>query len=260
MSGSKLLDDPFTRTAPDADQQRARSGADQPLGLTVHTLPSPARAMDDEVRRTGTGRWKMLAVLLVCAAPVLASYFTFYVLRPEGRRNFGELIDPQRPLPEQGVRSLSGQSSSLKALKGQWLLLSVANAACDEACSRHLYLQRQLREGLGKDKERVDWVWLIPDAAPVPDQLLPALKDATVLRVDGRALSDWLAPASGHQLAEHLYLVDPLGNWMMRFPANLDLASAAKVKRDLERLLRASNSWDQPGRVAVTQAGAEHAR
>jgi len=194
---------------------------------------------------------------------VVASYLTFYVLRPEGRRNFGELIDPQRPLPAQAVVSLSGQTSSLKALKGQWLLLSVAGAACDEVCSRHLYLQRQLREGLGKDKERVDWVWLIPDAAPVPDQLLPALKDATVLRVDGQALSDWLAPASGYQLTEHLYLVDPLGNWMMRFPANLDLASAAKVKRDLERLLRASNSWDQPGRVAAaaaTAAGAEHAR
>jgi hypothetical protein len=41
----------------------------------------------------------MLAVLLVCAAPVIASYFTYYVVRPEGRRNYGELIDPQRPLP-----------------------------------------------------------------------------------------------------------------------------------------------------------------
>ncbi|MBA3057041.1 MAG: hypothetical protein KJ614_06880 [Gammaproteobacteria bacterium] len=228
--------------------------------MTVHTLPSPARAMDAEVRRTGSGRWKMLAVLLVCAAPVLASYFTFYVIRPEGRRNFGELIDPQRPLPEQNVLSLSGQTSSLQALKGQWLLLSVANAACDELCGRHLYLQRQLREGLGKDKDRVDWVWLIPDAGPVPDQLLPALKDATVLRVDRQALSDWLAPAGGHQLAEHLYLVDPLGNWMMRFPANLDLASAAKVKRDLTRLLRASNSWDKPGRAIVAEVGVDDAR
>ncbi len=260
MSGFKLLDDSFTRAAPDASPQRAIGPADQPLGLTVHTLPSPARAMDAEVRRTGSGRWKMLAVLLVCAAPVLASYFTFYVLRPEGRRNFGELIDPQRPLPAQSVLSLSGQTSSLKALKGQWLLLSVANAACDELCSRHLYLQRQLREGLGKDRARVDWVWLIPDTGPVPDQLRPALKDATVLRVDRQALTDWLAPGDGHQLAEHLYLVDPLGNWMMRFPANLDLAKAAKVKRDLERLLRASNSWDKPGRVAVAEVGVDDAR
>ena len=260
MSGSKLLDDSFTRAAPDAAQRWATGSGDQPLGLTVHTLPSPARAMDAEVRRTGAGRWKMLAVLLVCATPVLASYFAFYVIRPEGRRNFGELIDPQRPLPEQTAVSLSGQTSSLTALKGQWLLLSVANGACDDVCSRHLYLQRQLREGLGKDKDRVDWVWLIPDATPVPAQLLPALKEATVLRVDGQALSNWLTPASGHQLAAHLYLVDPMGNWMMRFPANLDLANVGKVKRDLERLLRASNSWDQAGRVAVTELGVKNAR
>ena len=260
MSGSKLLDDSFTRAAPEASQHRANGHGDQPLGLTVHSLPSPARVMDAQARRTTTGRWKMLAVLLVCAAPVLASYLTFYVLRPEGRRNFGELIDPQRPLPEQTVVSLSGQTSSLKALKGQWLLLSVANGACDEVCSRHLYLQRQLREGLGKDKERVDWVWLISDATPVPERLLPAVKDALVLRADRQALSNWLEPARGHQLAEHLYLIDPLGNWMMRFPANLDLASAAKVKRDLERLLRASNSWDQAGRAPLTERRGESAK
>jgi hypothetical protein len=113
-----------------------------------------------------------------------------------------------------------------------------------------LYLQRQLREALGKDKDRVDWVWLVPDDAPVPAGLLPALKEATVLRVPPAGLSAWLTPVAGHQLAEHLYLVDPMGNWMLRFPADLDISSAAKARRDLDRLLRASASWDQPGRPA----------
>ena len=240
MSGFKLLDDSSRRAASEA--------GDQPLGLTVHSLPSPVRALENDERRTGRGRWQMLVVFLVCAAPVVASYFMYYVVRPEGRRNFGELIDPQRPLPDQVGTRLSGQSASLKALKGQWLLLSVAGGACDEACERHLYLQRQLREGLGKERDRVDWVWLIPDQAPVPDKLLPALKDATVLRVAPEVLSAWLRPSDGHQLAEHLYLVDPMGNWMLRFPAQLDMADAAKAKRDLERVLRASASWDQAGR------------
>lgn len=207
--------------------------------------------MAADAQRSRNGRWKMLAVFLVCAAPVLASYFTYYVVRPEGRRNFGELIEPQRPLPDQPGVSLSGQAGPLTALKGQWLLLSVAGGACDEACSRHLYLQRQLRESLGKDKDRLDWVWLVSDTDAVNDKLLPALKDATVLRVAPGVLSAWLAPASGHQLAEHLYLVDPMGNWMLRFPAELDIAGASKAKRDLERVLRASASWDQPGRPAA---------
>lgn len=190
----------------------------------------------------------MLGVLLICAAPVVASYLTYYVIRPEGRRNYGELIDPQRTVPSLGATALDGTVVSLPSLKGQWLLVSVAGGDCDPSCQKHLYLQRQLRESLGKDKDRVDWVWLVNDSAKVPAELVPALQQATVLRVDPTALSGWLAPASGHQIAEHLYVVDPMGNWMMRFPAAMDTAGAAKAKRDLERLLRASSSWDEPGR------------
>jgi hypothetical protein len=61
-------------------------------------------------------------------------------------------------------------------------------------------------------------------------------------------LAAWLAPASGKSLAQHLYVVDPIGNWMMRFPAGMDRATASRAKRDLERLLRASAFWDQAGR------------
>ena len=227
MSGFKLLDDSSTPGAPRA------------------------------AARPGTGRWKMLLLLLVCVAPIAASYFTYYVVRPEGRRNFGELIDPMRPLPDQASVSLSGEPGNLLALKGQWLLVSVAGGACDEACSRHLYLQRQLRETLGKDKERLDWVWLIPDDAPVPVKLLPALNGATVLRVPLAAVSAWLKPGEGHQLSQQLYLVDPMGNWMMRFPPDLDLQSAVKVKRDLERVLRACASWDRAGREALKAVSAK---
>lgn len=249
MSGSKLLDD---SSSPGAADGSGRAGtppvADQPLGLTIHSMPSPEQSMGAEVRKPGAGRWKMIAVLLVCAAPVVASYFTYYVIKPEGRRNFGELINPQRPLPDLAAANLDEVAVNLKSLKGQWLLVSVAGGACDEVCSRHLYLQRQIRESLGKEKDRLDWVWLIPDAAPVPEKLLPALRGATTLRVTPEGLSAWLTPATGHQLADHLYLVDPLGNWMLRFPPNLNMESAAKAKRDVERVLRASNSWDKAGR------------
>lgn len=101
---------------------------------------------------TAAGRWKLLAVLLVCAAPVIASYFTYYVIRPEGRRNFGELVDPQRPLPPMATQTLDGRAGELVALKDQWLLLSVAGGACDARCESNLYFQRQLRESLGKEK------------------------------------------------------------------------------------------------------------
>ncbi|MDD0815889.1 hypothetical protein PSQ39_14730 [Curvibacter sp. HBC28] len=242
MSGSKLSD---ASSAP----QTLKSDPEAPLGLTIHTLPAADQlAANVAGPRTRLGRLKMLAVLAVCAAPVIASYFTYYVVRPSGQRSFGELIEPQRELPSVAARSLEGQSVPLPKLKGQWLLISVASGACESVCEQHLYLQRQLRESLGKDKDRMDWVWLVNDEAPVKSSLLPALDQATILRVPSEALAAWLSPASGHQIADHLYVVDPMGHWMMRFPARLDLAGAAKAKKDLERLMRASASWDEAGR------------
>lgn len=227
---------------------------DQPLDLTVYSLPRPDELAGQESVRTRSGRWKMLAVLLVCAAPVIASYFTYYVIRPQGRQNFGELIEPQRPLPAVEASTLAGRRLPLPTLKGQWLLVSVASGACDRDCEHHLYLQRQLRESLGKDKERLDWVWLVDDAVPVREALRPALSTATVLRVAGTDLAQWLAPANGHQLSEHLYVVDPQGHWMLRFPARLDREGAARAKKDLERLMRASAGWDEAGRPGADAA------
>jgi hypothetical protein len=227
--------------------RRAAATQDQPLGLTVHSLPAPgqpgARTAD-----TRAGRWKMILVLLVCASPVVASYFTYYVIRPEGRRNFGELVEPQRPLPALATRALDGKAGELTALKHQWLLLGVAGGACDARCEQNLYFQRQLRESMGREKERMDRVWLVNDDAPVRPALLPALAGASVLYVAPAGLVQWLEPSPGQRLQDHLYLVDPLGNLMMRFPADMDAPAAAKAKRDLDRLLRASASWDKEGR------------
>lgn len=238
-------------SAPDVSLKPGQPGADpqdQPLGLTVYSMPVLSPSDADAAQRTAAGRWKMIAVLLICAAPVLASYLTYYVIRPEVRRSFGELIEPQRPLPDQAFVGLDGKTGNLRALKGQWLLISVAGGACSADCQHRLYLQRQLRESLGQDKDRLDWVWLVSDDAPIDEALKPALKDATVLRVAPAQLGAWLTPAAQQSLEDHLYLVDPLGNWMMRFPAGLDISAAAKVKRDLDRLMRASASWDLPGR------------
>ena len=220
---------------------------DQPLGLTVHGLPEPGDAAA-AAPRTRMGRLKMLIILLVCASPVIASYLTYYVIRPEGRRNFGELIEPVRPIPAIEARTLEGAVQPLQALKDQWLLVAVAGGACEATCQQNLYFQRQMRESLGREKERLDRVWLVSDDAPVAPELRPALEGATVLRVPAAQLAAWLPAGPGQQLQDHLFVVDPLGQLMMRFPARLDLQGAGKAKRDLERLLRASSSWDQPGR------------
>lgn len=238
MSGSKSSNPGY------GDARTLEATAEQPLSFAVHSLPTPALA-DGQVKR---GRLKMLLVLLVCAAPVLASYFTYYVIRPQGRTNHGELIQPQRPLPDAAALPLTdraGQAVVPTSLHGQWLLVAVGGGACDALCERQLYLQRQLREALGREKDRVDRVWLIDDAASLRPEMAAALQGATVLRVPQLALERWLQAAPGQTLSAHLHVVDPLGNYMMRFPAP---SEPARIKRDLDKLLRASASWDQPGR------------
>lgn len=220
----------------------------QPLSFTVHSLPTPEVPQE---RRTRQGRWKMLLVLLVCASPVIASYFTYFVIRPEGRTNYSTLIDPQRPLPDAiPLTDLDGKPVAGHSLRGQWLMVIVAGSACDARCEKLLYLQRQMREALGREKDRVDKVWLIDDAGAPRPEVLAAIRpgpvaEATVLRVPREALTAWLQPAQGEALESHIYLVDPMGNWMMRSPVDPE---PAKLKRDIERLLRASSSWDNAGR------------
>ena len=222
---------------------------DSPLSFTVHSMLPPALPEAEAERRTHAGRMKMLLVLAICAAPVIASYVTYYFIRPEGRTNYSELIQPQRPIPPGlHLTDLKGGAVPAESLKGQWLLVVVSRAACDATCVHHLWLQRQLRETLGREKDRVDKVWLIDDAAAPDPKALEGVTtntDATVLRVSHDELALWLAPAKGQALEDHLYIVDPLGNWMMRAPPDAD---PAKLKRDVEKLLRASAGWDKPGR------------
>ena len=216
------------------------------VAMTVHSLPDPAQA--DE-RRTRSGRIKMLLVLLVCAAPVIASYLAFYFYRPSVGANYSELIAPPRPLPAASalpLTDLQGRAVNPASLEGQWLLVVVADGRCDAACERALVLQRQLRETLGRERDRVDKVWFVTDDAPLRAEVQTGIgRDITVLRVPAAAIAAWLEPAPGQSIGSHLYLVDPMGRWMLRAPPDPD---PGKLKRDLERLLRASVSWDLPGR------------
>jgi cytochrome oxidase Cu insertion factor (SCO1/SenC/PrrC family) len=186
---------------------------------------------------------------LVCAAPVVASYLSFYVFRPEGRSNYGTLIEPSRAVPpDLPLTGLDGGRVGAASLKGQWLLIVVGRGGCDKDCEQRLFMQRQLREMAGRERDRIDKLWLVTDEAPIAPGLRAALAAAPavqVYRVPRPALTEWLAPAAGESLESHLYLVDPMGQWMMRAPPHAD---PSKFIRDIERLLRASASWDRPGR------------
>jgi hypothetical protein len=224
-----------------------KQALDEPLGLSIHSLPNPGDAMNEQL--TVRGRGKLLAIMLLCSLPVILSYVAYLVARPQGHAGFGELIQPVAAIPAQAnAVALDGTARTLEALKGRWLLMSVGDASCDKTCQDRLFRQRQLRQTQGKDTERLDWVWLITDKAPVADFMVQPLKDAVVLRVEPSVIAQWLRAEPGKTASDYLFVVDPYGNAMMRFPSQFDLAGAAKARRDLERLLKASLTWEVPAR------------
>lgn len=191
-----------------------------------------------DAQRRRSGRWKMLAVVTVCAAPLIASYFTYYVIKPESRNNYGALIDPrQYPIPELGSSALDGGRAGLADYKGKWIMLQVDGADCAAACRNKLFTMRQLRLMQGKEMERIERVWLVTDKAPVETMLMREYDGTDMLRVDAGKLKAWLPVEQGTSVEDHIYLIDPLGNLMMRFPKDPD---PGKMKKDISKLLRAS--------------------
>lgn len=189
----------------------------------------------------------MLALLLVCAAPVIASYFTYYVIRPEGRTNYGTLLEPLRDVGALGARVAgagapavaadAGSAGGIASLRGRWIMLVVAPGDCDAGCRERLYIVRQVRLTTGKDRDRVERVWLMPDAA-MPDPALLAQHEGLVLmRADADTIARELPATPDTKAADHVYLIDPLGNLMMRYPNKPD---PTRMKKDLAKLLRAS--------------------
>ena len=217
------------------------------LTFTLHGTPAPM--LDYPAAQSRRGRVMMLLILAACALPVVASYFTYYVIRPQGRANYATLVEPQRPLPALDAlpaQDLDGHSVPLTILKGQWLLVAVAPAGCGRLCEDNLFLERQLREMMGAERDRIAKVWLVDSPEPVAPALAAAMAakpPVAMYRVERQALARWLEPEFGHKLEEHLYIVDPLGNWMMRTPAKAD---PVRLKKDVERLLRASAWWNRP--------------
>jgi hypothetical protein len=203
--------------------------------MTTETVRAPAPG--------GRGRWKLFAVILVCAAPLIASYLTYYVLKPQSRNNYGTLIDPRAyPIPPMPSTTLDGRPETLDKFKGKWVMLKVGGGACNDACREQLFEMRQLRLMQGKEQDRVERVWLITDTAPLDTMVIREFDGTHMLRAPGDVVAKWLPADPGTAPAEHIYLVDPLGNLMMSFPKDPDRPQARKkMYKDIAKLLKASS-------------------
>lgn len=187
----------------------------------------------------------LIAILLVCLAPVAFALLAYYVpalgLRPESRTHYGQLIEPQRPIPgDLALRDEQGRPYDLNQLKGQWLLISSGPGACPESCVRGLFVLRNSHASQGKEVDRLERIWFITDDAPAAPVVDEAYTGTHILRADPARLAAWLAPDAtdpAAELARGLWIVDPLGHLMMRFP---DAQQPEAVRDDIRTLLKNS--------------------
>ncbi len=181
-------------------------------------------------------------ILAVCVFPFIASVALYLFWRPQSFVNYGELLEPVA-LSGTTLAQRGGDAFRLDDLRGQWVLLTVDAGACDEHCLRKLYWMRQVRLAQGADQERIERVWLVSDAAQPPSEVAAAHTGLRQIALADPAFLERL-PAAG-AVSDHLYVIDPFGNLMMRYPRELD---PSKMKKDLSRLLRISKGWRQiPG-------------
>ena len=181
-----------------------------------------------------TSRSKFLMLIGVFVVPVLAAYLAYFGWRPAGHTNYGDLIKVT-PLQQTAGMALDDKPFDLETLRGKWVMVHVGPARCDGACAQQLYLMRQTRIAQGKEQSRIERLWVLTDTGTPDASLLQAHQGLHVWRpMDAAFVAQF--PAMQNQ-AEHIYLVDPLGNLMLRFPAQTD---AKRMMKDLKLLLKAS--------------------
>jgi hypothetical protein len=166
----------------------------------------------------------LIFLAAVCALPLVLSYATYYWWKPERRMNYGELMDMRSVPPP--VTWLNGTTAPHQ---GKWTLFLVGTGECAESCERYLYAMRQTRQSMGVKKEKLEVLWLVADPKEVRQDLLGRYPELKVAKTPDAYASILPQPAAGR-----IYLVDPDGRLVLRYPEQLE---PARMIRDLARLL-----------------------
>ena len=205
---------------------------------------SKGQSIDAATKR---GRIQMILLFLVCAAPVIVSYFTFYVIKPTGgNTKIGELVYPVQSAPIDSIDA---------SLQGKWtMLIARPSAECKvgkDECVNLLYLMRQVRIAMGRESQRVQLVWLVTDQGDIDPEIAKAYDQEvagfTFVKMPKDAakrneVEKWLE-LDGKKSAIHL--LDPRADRMMRFDTDKEVPDFKRVSKDLGKLLK----WNATGKA-----------
>jgi hypothetical protein len=173
--------------------------------------------------------------------PLVGSFWLYYGAgwRPAGHTNHGELITPIRPLPDVALPVAVGGTGSRQGLfRQRWTLVYVGSGRCEADCRQALYLMRQTRLALANNMERVQRVMLASSECCERSFLEREHSGLLVLDASGAEAQRLLAEFPTAERAHALFIVDPLGNLMMRYDAR---QNPRGLLEDLKKLLQLSH-------------------
>lgn len=213
------------------------------MSNTSSTL-NPALPEIDPVKRRRS-RIKLVAIFAIFAVPLILASIYLHLVRSSGGTmgdtSRGQLIQPAVPLTEFSLKAVDGEFN-LDSVRGVWTMLYLPVGECLDACEKNLYHMRQVRLALNHRMDRVQRAVLMQSSAQISSALLaehPGLVAATGSAAEQAQLSAQVMGAQqGMDLLEDaIYLIDPFGNIMMRFPSDLEPKSMLK---DIKHLLKVS--------------------
>jgi hypothetical protein len=228
-----------------SSQNKPTMQTDSANGSSQDVLAQKVQVQEVQTRQTRIQRLKFLGIALVCLAPVIFSYAFYYLRTPSKTSNYGMFIEPQRPAQDLKLTLLDGKPLAIDSFRKRFIMVTTDQANCDEQCAKRLYTGRQIHAMTGKERERIERLWIIPKdpqtnttTAVVPDpKILAAHEGLIVAYADTDALKKLLPIGNDSTTKEHIFLIDVQGNLMMRFPKEPD---PYKVKKDLMTLLKAA--------------------
>ncbi len=190
-----------------------------------------ARAQSAD-RARNRARWTFVGIVLLFAVPLFVAIGLYAGgWRPLGRVNNGELVDPPRDVSGVTFEAIGvGDPPDTGLLTGVWSVVHVVEAGCGQSCQQELHETRQVRIALGKDADRVQRVLLVlaPSVPGAGGDLLADQPKLILAQPQGTAFADGV---------DSVWLVDPLGNVILRYPPGYEPRGLLK---DIKRLLKLS--------------------
>ncbi len=186
--------------------------------------------------KVSRSRLKLILMMLAILSPiVISSILHRSNFRPDHTVNYGELLEV-KPLQGEATNLTDNTIFRIRQLKGTWNLLVIDSGKCEEYCQEKLYTIRQVRLAQHVDKDNIQRVWLINDGIKPDQETIDKFEGTRLVSANGKDLLKEF-PFENKQ-EDHIYVVDPMGNLMMRYPRNAD---PRKMVGDLKRLLKLSH-------------------